>query len=95
MKETLYELLNQQTNINWETILAHILMSALLGLLIFVSYAISHRGTIYSKKFNTSLVVLSVLTGTVMTVIGNNVVFRDKLQRFCSVMTFLSLFVLF
>ncbi|MBE5771694.1 MAG: DUF4956 domain-containing protein [Clostridia bacterium] len=73
MKETLYELLNQQTNINWETILAHILMSALLGLLIFVSYAISHRGTIYSKKFNTSLVVLSVLTGTVMTVIGNNV----------------------
>ena len=73
MKETLYELLNQQTNINWETILAHILMSALLGLLIFGSYAISHRGTIYSKKFNTSLVVLSVLTGTVMTVIGNNV----------------------
>ena len=34
---------------------------------------ISHRGTIYSKKFNVSLVVLTVLTSMVMTVIGNNV----------------------
>ena len=48
-------------------------MSAVLGFFIFLSYAISHRGTIYSKKFNASLVVLTVLTGTVMTVIGNNI----------------------
>ena len=48
-------------------------MSAILGYAIFISYAISHRGTIYSKKFNTSLMMLSILTGTVMTVIGNNV----------------------
>jgi uncharacterized membrane protein YhiD involved in acid resistance len=52
---------------------AHIVMSAVLGFFIFLSYAISHRGTIYSKKFNASLVVLTVLTGTVMTVIGNNI----------------------
>jgi hypothetical protein len=44
----------------------------LLGVLIYLSYYLSHRGTIYSKKFNLSLVVLTVLTGTVMTVIGNN-----------------------
>ena len=48
-------------------------MAALLGGLIYLSYAISHRGTIYSKKFNASLVALTVLTGTVMTVIGNNI----------------------
>ena len=41
--------------------------------MIFISYMISHRGTIYSKKFNVSLVVLTVLTSMVMTVIGNNV----------------------
>lgn len=43
------------------------------GFFIFLSYAISHRGTIYSRKFNASLVILAVLTGTVMTVIGNNI----------------------
>ena len=48
-------------------------MAAILGFLIFFSYALSHRGTIYSKKCNVSLVVLTVLTGTVMTVIGNNI----------------------
>ena len=47
--------------------------AAVLGMFIFVSYLISHRGTIYSKKFNASLVILTVLTGTVMTVIGNNI----------------------
>ena len=51
----------------------NIVMSAVLGFFIFLSYAISHRGTIYSKKFNASLVILTVLTGTVMTVIGNNI----------------------
>ncbi|MEG1725937.1 MAG: DUF4956 domain-containing protein [Anaerovoracaceae bacterium] len=33
----------------------------------------SHSGTIYSRKFNTSLVTLTVLTTIVMTAIGNNV----------------------
>lgn len=73
MKEKLYELLAHQTNISWEGILTHIVMSAVLGFFIYLSYAISHSGTIYSKKFNTSLMVLAILTGTVMTVIGNNV----------------------
>ncbi|MDD7729452.1 MAG: DUF4956 domain-containing protein [Clostridia bacterium] len=57
----------------WEQILLNLCMAALLGFLIYLSYAISHRGTIYSKKFNASLVALTVLTGTVMTVIGNNI----------------------
>ena len=48
-------------------------MAAVLGGVIFVSYFISHRGTIYSRKFNVSLVILAVLTGTVMVVIGNNI----------------------
>ena len=56
-----------------EEVTVNIVMSAVLGFFIFLSYAISHRGTIYSKKFNSSLVILTVLTGTVMTVIGNNI----------------------
>jgi len=73
MRETMVQLLTQQTQLSWTEILMNISMSALLGFAIFVSYYISHRGTIYSKKFNASLVLLTALTGTAMTVIGNNV----------------------
>ncbi len=73
MKEQIYKLLAHPNDMTWETILLNICASAVLGFFIFVSYFISHKGTIYSKKFNASLVILTVLTGTVMTVIGNNI----------------------
>ena len=72
MKESILELLGGQNNLTWQAILSNILFSAFLGVIIYLSYYLTHRGTIYSKKFNVSLVVLAVLTGTVMTVIGNN-----------------------
>ena len=73
MRENLMQVLTQPSDMSWERILLNIAMSAVLGFVIYVSYFISHRGTIYSKKFNASLVVLTALTGTVMTVIGNNI----------------------
>ncbi len=73
MKDKLYNLFENAGELTTQEIAINILMAALLGFFIFISYAISHRGTIYSKKFNASLVVLTVLTGTVMTVIGNNI----------------------
>lgn len=73
MKETLYNLLSQQGDMTWQHITMHILVSAALGGLIFLSYVLSHKGTIYSRKFGVTLVVLTVMTGTVMTVIGNNI----------------------
>ena len=72
MKETIYNLLTQQGDMTWQQITMHILVSAVIGLFIFISYVISHKGTIYSKKFGVTLIVLTVMTGTVMTVIGNN-----------------------
>ncbi len=73
MKSQIFNLIKEQTTLSWEQIAANILVSGILGFVIFVSYMISHKGTIYSKKFNVSLVVLTVLTSMVMTVIGNNV----------------------
>lgn len=73
MKDQLFELFETNGELQIGTVALHISMAAVLGFLIFVSYYITHRGTIYSKKFNASLVVLTVLTGTVMTVIGNNI----------------------
>lgn len=73
MKSQIFNLIKDQSTLSWEQIAANILVSGILGFFIFISYMISHRGTIYSKKFNVSLVVLTVLTSMVMTVIGNNV----------------------
>ena len=72
MNDKVLELFAGKNNLTWQVILINILFSALLGTIIYFSYYLTHRGTIYSKKFNVSLVVLTVLTGTVMTVIGNN-----------------------
>lgn len=73
MKNQIYELLSKEEGLMPQEIAAHILMAAVIGMVIYISYAIYHRGTIYSKKFNVSLLILTTLTGTVMTVIGNNV----------------------
>ena len=73
MKQQLLNLFATPRDMTWEDILLNIMLAAVLGFFIFLSYALSHRGTIYSRKFNASLVILAVLTGTVMTVIGNNI----------------------
>ena len=73
MRSQILNLIKEQSTLTWEQIVANIFVSGVLGFLIFISYMISHRGTIYSKKFNVSLVTLTVLTSMVMTVIGNNV----------------------
>lgn len=73
MREKIFDLFTQPSDMTWEQITMNIAVAALLGFFIFISYYISHRGTIYSKKFNASLVILTALTGTVMTVIGNNI----------------------
>ena len=73
MREKIFSLFTNPSDMTWEQILMNIGVAALLGFFVFISYYISHRGTIYSKKFNASLVILTVLTGTVMTVIGNNI----------------------
>lgn len=73
MKDKLYQIFSGSGDLTLQEIFANISIAAVLGFLIYISYAITHKGTIYSKKFNASLVVLTVLTGTVMTVIGNNI----------------------
>lgn len=73
MRSQIFNLIKDQTTLTAGQIIANIIVAAIIGFVIFTSYFISHRGTIYSKKFNSSLVILTVLTSMVMTVIGNNV----------------------
>lgn len=73
MKKYLYALFENSGSLEPQDILLRILVSALIGAIIFVSYWLSHSGSNYSRKFNVTLITLTVMTATVMTVIGNNI----------------------
>ncbi|HEL0616862.1 TPA: DUF4956 domain-containing protein [Streptococcus equi subsp. zooepidemicus] len=73
MKQLLRHVFEQRGTLSFQDVLLHIVAAALLSIVIYMSYAYTHTGTAYSKKFNVSLMTLTVLTATVMTVIGNNV----------------------
>lgn len=72
MKKELIEMFGSPNDLSAEVILARLSMAAILGMFIFLSYRLSHDGSIYSRKFNVSLVTLTIITATVMIVIGNN-----------------------
>ena len=74
MKEELYRYLaTQGGNMNITDIAVCFAASVLIGLVIFISYRISHASSVYSAKFNVSLVMLTMVTTIIMCVIGNNV----------------------
>ncbi|MDM8196760.1 DUF4956 domain-containing protein [Massilimicrobiota timonensis] len=73
MRDILRGILEQGTTLSIEDIILHIVVATIIGFAIYISYWYTHIGTTYSKKFNVSLITLTVLTATVMTVIGNNI----------------------
>lgn len=73
MRESIYEILQQAGSLSTQDIVIRLVMSVIIGLFIMISYKVSHIGTLYSKKFNVSIFILTILTTMVMTVIGNNV----------------------
>ena len=73
MREYLLELLESTGQLTLETIVTRLGAASILACFIFLSYWLSHDGSIYSKKFNVSLVALTIITTTVMIVIGNNI----------------------
>ena len=50
MRQQILNLFTTPRDMSWENILLNIVLAAVLGFFIFLSYAISHRGTIYSRK---------------------------------------------
>ena len=66
-------MVNSTGTLSTQDVLLRMGMSILFGLVIFVSYRLTHEGSIYSAKFNITLLTLTILTTMVMTVIGNNV----------------------
>lgn len=73
MREYLGNVLSNGQTVSIEEVMGHMLVAVVIGLVIYLSYWITHVGTVYSKKFNVSLGMLTLLTTTVMTVIQNNI----------------------
>lgn len=73
MSELLYQLSEQSPNLSLADIATILITAVVLSFAIFISYWYTHVGTAYSRKFNISLVTLTILTATVMAVIGTNI----------------------
>lgn len=73
MQDFLYQLVEQSPDLSLENIITNFLVATALSFAIYISYWFTHVGTAYSRKFNVSLMTLTILTATVMTVIGNNI----------------------
>lgn len=73
MNGLLENLIQESGTLSTEAIVLHIISAALISMAIYISYWYTHVGTAYSRKFNVSLITLTILTATVMTVIGNNI----------------------
>ena len=74
MREYLYQLLETGGgDLEPEVTALRLAVSLVPAAFIFLSYRLSHSGSVYSAKFNVSLAALTVITTTVMIVIGNNV----------------------
>lgn len=73
MKKILLELFYNTGQLTLRIVLLRMTVAVVIALFIYLSYMISHAGSIYSKKFNVSLMALTVITTAVMIVIGNNI----------------------
>jgi len=73
MRNILLDIFAQSGGLTTRDIAIRIAAATILSIIIYISYWYTHTGTSYSKKFNVSLVTLTILTCTVMTVIGNNI----------------------
>ena len=73
MRNLIIDMFAQSGTLTTQDIALRIAAAALLSAVIYISYWYTHAGSAYSKKFNVSLVTLTILTATVMTVIGNNI----------------------
>ena len=73
MKKLLLELFESTGQLAPQTIVLRMIVATVIAFFICLSYKLSHEGSIYSKKFNVSLMALTVITTAVMIVIGNNI----------------------
>ena len=74
MKDVLFNFLStSNTTLGLQSIILNFVAATVIGIVIFLSYRLTHSRAVYSAKFNVSLLMMTVITTLVMSVIGNNI----------------------
>lgn len=74
MKETLYTYLSSSSNsVTVFGALQIMIVALILSMVIFLTYKLTFSGVMYNRKFNVSLVMLTLVTTMVMIVIGSDI----------------------
>ncbi len=74
MKDLLYNFLYEgNTTVNPTLVVTSMLVALALGLIMYFTYYLTFQGVSYNKKFNTTLLLLSMITAMVMNIIGSSV----------------------
>lgn len=73
MKEYIMNYTAQQKTIEPVQLIFNMTVALVLGMVIFITYRLTYSGAAYSKKFNASLMMMTLVTTVVMTVISNNI----------------------
>lgn len=71
-RQILEYLLETNTSISLVQVGFSLLMAVLLGGLLYFVYRKTYRGTVYSKNFNLTLLLVAIITTIVMLIIGSN-----------------------
>lgn len=71
-KELLYYLLENNTNISVAEIAIGLIMSVFLAFFIYFIYKKTYSGVMYSKNFNVTILLVTIITTMVMMIIGSN-----------------------
>ena len=73
MKEVLYNLLYENsTTVSPLFVVQNMSVALVLALIVCITYKITYSGVSYSKKFNTSLLMMSLITTMVMSILGSS-----------------------
>ena len=73
MKEYVMNYISHQESVEPTQLLFNMTVALALGLLIFVTYRLTYTGVSYSRKFNASLLMMTLVSTIVMTVISSNI----------------------
>lgn len=73
MREQILNYIAQQRTIEPMQLIFNMTVALALGIVIFVTYRLTYSGVAYSKKFNASLMMMTLVSTLVMTVISNNI----------------------
>lgn len=73
-KEIFNYFYTNSTNFSVENILGIMLAGLLISFIIYITYWVSYRGVSYNRKFNISLVIISLISIVIMLMISSNIV---------------------